>query len=30
MTEKQYKRASGAVFPVNMVILGYIAVSMVM
>ena len=30
MTEQQYKRASGAVFPVVMVILGYIVISMVM
>ncbi|MCM1038577.1 MAG: methyl-accepting chemotaxis protein [Ruminococcus sp.] len=30
MTEQQYKRASGAVFPVNVVILGYIAVSMLL
>lgn len=30
MTEEQYKRANGAVFPIVMIILGYIAVSMVL
>lgn len=30
MTEEQYKRANGAVYPVIVVILGYIAVSMLM
>ncbi|MDE7199618.1 MAG: chemotaxis protein [Lachnospiraceae bacterium] len=30
MTEKQYKRANGAVFPIVMIILGYIALSMVL
>lgn len=30
MTEEQYKRANGAVFPIVMIILGYIALSMVL
>lgn len=30
MTEEQYKRANGTVFPIVMIILGYIAVSMVL
>lgn len=30
MTEEQYKRANGAVFPIVMIILGYIAVSMIL
>lgn len=30
MTEEQYKRANGAVFPIIMIIYGYIALSMVM
>ncbi len=30
MTEEQYKRANGAVFPIAMIILGYIALSMVL
>lgn len=30
MTEEQYKRANGAVFPIAMIILGYIALSMIL
>lgn len=30
LTEEQYKRANGAIYPIIMIILGYISLSMVM
>lgn len=30
MTEQQYKKANGAIFPVNLIIIGYIAISMLL